>query len=184
VTAKHIDEGNLVTPGQPIVSLADIKTVKVLVHVPERYGSQLRQGLAVRLSVDAFPKRTFEAAVYSVWPALDNRTHTIPVEIRLPNEDLALRPGMCARVTLILGRKDNVVVVARDVILGGKVDEPYVYVIADGVARKRAVQVGLKEGARWEIAAGLRPGESLVVNGMHYLADGVPTDVVRLEDIQ
>jgi multidrug efflux pump subunit AcrA (membrane-fusion protein) len=63
-------------------------------------------------------------------------------------------------------------------------DEPYVYVIEDGVARKRVVKIGLKEGARWEIAAGLRPGESLVVNGMHYLADGLRADVVRLEDIR
>ncbi len=184
VTAKHIDEGNLITPGQRIISLADIRTVKLLVAVPERYGSRIRQGMPVRITVDAFPDRTFEAEVYSIHPALDEQTHTIRLEIRLQNEELLLRPGMFARVALVLDRKEDVVVVPRDVILGGKIDEPYVYVVEERIARKRLVQIGLRDGARCEITAGLRPGESLVVNGMHYLADGLGAEVVRLEDIR
>jgi membrane fusion protein (multidrug efflux system) len=184
VTARHIDEGNLVTPGQRIVSLADIRTVKVLVAVPERYGPQVRPGLPVRMAVDGLPGHTFEAQVYCVYPALDEQTDTLRVEMRLPNNEMLLRPGMFARVALILARKEDVVVISRDVILGGKIDQPYVYVIQDGVARKRLVEIGLTQGERNEITAGLDPGASLVVNGMHYLADGVRADVVRLEDIQ
>jgi membrane fusion protein (multidrug efflux system) len=184
VTAKHIDEGNLVTPGQRIVSLADIRTVKVLVAVPERYGPQVRQGLPVRMAVDGLPGRTFETQVYCVYPALDEQTGTFRVEMRLSNDEMRLRPGMFARVTLILDRKDNVVVIPRDVILGGKLDKPYVYVIESGVARKRLVAIGLTQGERNEITAGLDPGATLVVNGMHYLADGLRADVVRLEDIR
>jgi len=184
ITAKHIDEGNLVAQGQRIVSLADIRTVKVLAAVPERYGSRLRQGMPVRITVDAFPDRTFAAEVYSVHPALDEQTHTIRLEIRLQNDELLLRPGMFARVALVLDRKEDVVIVPRDIILGGKIDEPYVYVVEEGVARKRPVQIGLRDGARYEITAGLQPGKSLVVNGMHYLADGLRAEVVRLEDIR
>jgi membrane fusion protein (multidrug efflux system) len=184
VTAKHIDEGNLVTPGQRIVSLADIRTVKVLVAVPERYGPQVRQGLPARMVVDGLPGRTFETQVYCVYPTLDEQTGTFRVEMRLSNDEMRLRPGMFARVTLILDRKDNVVVIPRDVILGGKLDKPYVYVIESGVARKRLVAIGLTQGERNEITAGLDPGATLVVNGMHYLADGLRADVVRLEDIR
>jgi membrane fusion protein (multidrug efflux system) len=184
VTAKHIDEGNLVTPGQRIVSLADIRTVKVLVAVPERYGPQVRQGLPARMVVDGLPGRTFETQVYCVYPTLDEQTGTFRVEMRLSNDEILLRPGMFARVTLILDRKDNVVVIPRDVILGGKLDKPYVYVIESGVARKRLVAIGLTQGERNEITAGLDPGATLVINGMHYLADGLRADVVRLEDIR
>jgi membrane fusion protein (multidrug efflux system) len=184
VTARHIDEGNLVTLGQRIVSLADVRTVKVLVAVPERYGPQVRQGLPVRMAVDGLPGRTFEAQVYCVYPALDEQTDTFRVEMRLANEEMLLRPGMFARVTLILDRKENVVVIPRDVILGGKLDKPYVYVVEGGVARKRLVEIGLTQGERNEITAGLDPGTTLVVNGMHYLADGLRADVVRLEDIR
>ena len=184
VTARHVDEGNLVAPGQRIVSLAEIETVKVLVAVPERYGGQIRQGMPARIAVDAFKDRTFEAEVYSVYPALDEQTHTIRVEIRLANDELPLRPGMYARVALVLDHRDNAVVVPRDVIMGGKIDPPYVYVVAEGVASKRFVEIGLKEGARYEVTSGLQPGENLVINGMHYLTDGIAVEVVRLEDVQ
>lgn len=184
VTAKHIDEGNLVTQGQRIVSVADIRTVKVMAAVPERYGSRIRPGMPVRVTVDAFPDRRFEAEVYSIHPALDEQTHTIRLEIRLQNGEFLLRPGMFARVALVLDRKEDVVIVPRDIILGGKIDEPYVYVVEKGIAHKRLVQIGLKDGARYEITAGLQRGESLVVNGMHYLADGLDAEVVRLEDVR
>lgn len=184
VTDKHIDEGNFVAPGQRIVSLADIRTVKVLTAAPERYGAQLRPGMPARINVDAFRDCTFEAEIYSVYPALDEQTHTLRVEIRLQNDKQMLRPGMFARITLVLDRRDNTVIVPRDVVLGGQIDRPYVYVVEAGVARKRLVEIGLTEGDRCEITAGLQPGENLTVSGMHYLADGVRTDVVRLEDIR
>jgi len=184
VTARLIDEGSLVGQGQRIVSVADIETVKVLAAVPERYSPQICQGMPVKLTVDAFKDRVFETRVYSVYPVLDEQTHTLRVEIRLRNDDLVLRPGMFARVKLVLARKDAAVVIPRDVILGGRIDSPYVYVVENGHARKRIVEIGLKEGDRHEIASGLQSGESLVVNGMHRLADGTAVEVVRLEDIQ
>jgi membrane fusion protein (multidrug efflux system) len=91
---------------------------------------------------------------------------------------------MFARVTMILARRENAVVVLRDIILGGKVDPTYVYVVEQGIARKRPVEIGLTQGPRCEIKSGLQPGESLVINGMHYLADGIGAEVVRLEDVQ
>jgi len=184
VTARCIDEGNLVAQGQRIVSLADIKTVRVLVAAPERYSAQICQDMPVKIAVDAFDDRVFKAKVYCVYPALDEQTHTLRVEIRLENGDLLLRPGMFARVKLVLNSKDEAVVIARDVILGGKIDAPYVYVAQDGHARKRIVGIGLIDGPRCEITDGLRPGESLIVNGMHHLADGAAVEIVRLEDIQ
>ncbi|UCG56083.1 MAG: efflux RND transporter periplasmic adaptor subunit [Phycisphaerales bacterium] len=184
VTAKHIDEGNMVALGQRIVAVADMKTVKIVAAVAERYGSRVAVGMPVRIRVDAFENREFEAQVYSVHPALDEHTHTMQVEIRLGNDESLLKPGMFARVTLITNRKDAVVVVPRDIVLGGKIDKHYVYVIEDGAARKRFVEIGVVEGARCEVTDGLQAGERLVVNGMNYLADGMNVEVVRIEDIR
>jgi len=209
VTKKHIDQGNLVSLGSPIVTLADMKTVKVIVSVAEKYTPEITVATPAEIRVDAFPEKVFTANVYSVYPALDQQTHTIQVEIRLSNEDppkgprsagtgkaglvpskpsawspWLLKPGMFARVTLITQRKDNVVVIPRDVILGGKIDKPYVYVLEDGVAHKRIVEVGIIEGPNCEITNGLKAGETLVVNGMHSLTEGSAVELVRLEDIK
>lgn len=184
VTAKHIDQGSLITMGQRIVTVADMKTVKVIVPVAEKYGVRVAAETHTRITVDTFEDKQFEAKVYSVHPALDEHTHTMQVEIRLKNDELLLKPGMFARVTLITKRREDVVVVARDVILGGKIGKHYVYVVQDGIAYKRFVQVGITEAARYEITDGLKAGETLVVNGMNYLEDGAEVEVVRIEDIK
>jgi len=189
ITKKHIDPGNLVRPGDPIVgdrivTVADMKTVKIMVAAAESHAGKIAIGMPAEIRVDAFADKAFEANIYSVHPALDEQTHTIPVEIRLKNDALLLKPGMFARVTLITERKANVVVISGDVILGGKINPHYVYVVEDGIARKRFVKPGIIEGARCEIADGLKPGEMLVINGMNFLADGIGVEVVRLEDIK
>jgi len=196
VTAKHIDQGNLIRAGDRIVTIADMETVKIIVAVAEKYGGQIAVGMPVKIKVDAFSERIFDAKIYSVHPALDAQTHTIQVEIRLNNDKLLLKPGMFARVTLITKQKDNVVVINRDTILGGKIDKHYVYVVDSPqsgednpvkigpIARKRFVEIGATQAERYEITEGLKAGETLVVNGMNYLMDGMSVRIVQLEDIK
>jgi len=184
VTARHVDAGNLITEGTAIVTIADTATVRVIVALAERYASEVGPGTPARIRVDAYPENEFEAAVYSVYPALDRQTHTLQVEIRLDNERLLLKPGMFARVTLVAERKEDVVVISRDVVLGGKINEPYVYVVNNDVAHKRLVKLGITQAARCEIVEGLNPGEKVVTDGMHYLIDGAAVEVVHLEDIR
>jgi len=183
VTARHIDKGNLIQARDRIVTVADIRTVRIITAAAERYGPEITAGTDVRVRLDALAGRVFKAKVYSVYPALDERTHTIQIEIRLVNDELLLKPGMFARVTLITARKENVVIVPRDVILGGKIDEPYAYVVQDGKAYKRFVKPGIVQGANVEVTKGLEPGEALVVNGMHYLTDQIAVEVVKIEDV-
>jgi len=165
-----------------------MKTVRVIVAATEKYGAQITVGMPAKIKVDAFAEITFDASVHSIHPALDAQTHTIQVEIRLDNEELLLKPGMFARVTLITRRKDNVVVIPRDIVLGGKIDKHYVYVVEEAsagkIARKHFVEIGIQQADRYEITNGLKEGETLVVNGMNYLADGMDVEVVRIEDIK
>jgi membrane fusion protein (multidrug efflux system) len=182
VTAKHIDVGNLIKAGDRIVTVADIKTVKVIVAAAERYSEQIIAGTPARIKVDALPEKVFTAKVYSIYPALDEQTNAVQVEIRLENDQLLLKPGMFARVTLITKQKDNTVVVPRDVVLGGKIDPYYVYVVDSNIAHKTFVQIGITQADKYEILDGLKPGQTLVVNGMSFLKDGTKVEIVRMED--
>jgi len=184
ITAKHIDQGNLINVGEQIVTIADMKTVKIIVGLAEKYAGRVQAGTPVRINVDAFSDRQFPAKVYSIYPAVDQQSRMIQIEIRVDNDKLLLKPGMFARVTLITNQKEDAIVIPRDVVLGGKVDEPYVFVITNSVADKRIVHIGIAQADRYEITDGLNAGESLVVNGMNYLIDGSSVEVVRMEDIE
>jgi membrane fusion protein (multidrug efflux system) len=184
VTAKYIDAGNLIKAGDRIVTVADIKTVKIVVAAAERYSEQILVGIPARIKVDALPEKVFTAKVYSIYPVLNEQTNAMQIEIRLENNQSLLKPGMFARVTLITKQKNNAVVVPRDVVLGGKIDPYYVYVVNDNIAHKTFVQVGITQADRYEILDGLKPGQTLVVNGMSFLKDGTKVEIVRLEDIK
>jgi membrane fusion protein (multidrug efflux system) len=184
ITARHIDGGNLIKIGDRIVTVEDANTVKIVVAVPERYTEKIKPQMPARIKVDAWPEKVFDANVFSVWPSLDEQTHTLQVEIRLDNSGMLLKPGMFARVTLVPVAKSDIVVVPRDVILGGKIDRHYVYVVNGSTAHKRFVEVGITQGDKFEITEGLKPGETIIVNGMKYLADGIEVEVVRMGDVK
>ncbi len=184
VTKRHIDEGNLVGVGQPVVTIADVAEVKVIVSVSERYAGLIREGLPCRLMVDAYPGRVFEASVKSVYPALDAGTRSLQAEIRLGNSGTELKPGMFARVELVTAQKKDVVVAPIDSVMGGKVSDAFVYVVKDSVAHKKVVQRGIVQGDRLEITSGLDEGEQLVVNGMTYLKENIKVEVVSMEAVK
>jgi membrane fusion protein, multidrug efflux system len=178
VTAKHVEPGDLVGVGQGIVTVADFHRVKVLLNFPDTYAARIVAGMRVNLRVDAYPEQRFEASIYSIYPTIDQAVHSLKAEVRLANPECQLMPGMFARVSVIVHRKENVIVVDRDVILGGKTQRSYVYTVQDNSARKCFVEVGIKQAARCEIASGLALGQALVVNGMDYLIDGAAVRVV------
>ena len=188
ITAKYIDQGNMINMGGKIVRVADVEAVKIVGSVSERDAGLVAAGTPAIITVDALAGQRFETKIYSVYPALDELTHTIQIEIRLDNEQMILKPGMFANISLITSRKENAVVIPRDVILGGKVDKPYVYVVEKNSdrlkANKRFVEIGITQADRYEVQKGLEPGETIVVNGMEYLADGIDVEVVRMGDIK
>jgi membrane fusion protein (multidrug efflux system) len=179
ITARHIDQGNLIKTGDRLVTVEDTNTVKIIIAAPEKYSEKIKPQTPARVRVDAWPQKVFDASVFSVWPALDEQTHTLQVEIRLNNDQMLLKSGMFARVTLVTAAKNNAVVVAKDVVLGGKVDQHYVYVVNGDTAHKRLVEVGIIQADKCEITDGLELGETIVVNGMTGLADGLPVEIMR-----
>ena len=85
-----------------ILMLQDIDPVKVQVEVPERDVPRVRPGNAVRVTSDAYPGRRFSGRVARVVHALDPRTRTMGIEVDIPNPEHLLKPGMYARVELVV----------------------------------------------------------------------------------
>jgi membrane fusion protein (multidrug efflux system) len=180
VTQKHIDEGNIVHVDTPIVTIVNIQTVKVVAGVPERYLKKIQPGKTpATIQVDAFPERDFTARVERVYPAIDLLTRTLQVELTIANKENLLGPGMFARVFFALARKDNTVVVQRDMVLGSEGGERYVYIVANQQAHRAPVKLGLQQGDLVEVLEGLKPGDQLVTNGMNYLQEGAEVEIIE-----
>jgi len=172
VNKKHVDEGDMVGPGRPLVTVLQMDTVKIIGGVSERYLAFLAPGkTSVTVAADAYPGEKFEGAVYRVGPDVDRGMRTVPVEVRISNVDHRLKPGMFTRLKLILARKENATVVPSSAIVRIEGKE-YAYIVSDSTARRRSIKLGLAEGDRREIIEGLEPGDSVIVKGLKMIRDG------------
>jgi multidrug efflux pump subunit AcrA (membrane-fusion protein) len=179
VCMKHVDEGDMVGPMTPLVQIMDVDTVKVTGGISERHFSALVPGKTkARVRVDAYPGEEFEGTVHQVSPSIDRLTRTVGVEIRIPNPTGRLKPGMFARLDLILQRRENVAVVPDSALLRAG-EETFVYVVNNSVAHRGVLKLGLAEGPRHEVLEGVKPGELIVVKGQHMLKDGDSVKVVE-----
>ena len=179
VSQKYVDEDSHVNPSSPLLKIINIEHVEVQGAVAGKYFSVLRPGQTpARVQVDAYPETEFPGTVDRVQPELDPRTRTAKVTIRIRNPEQQLKPGMFARMELVVRRRENVPVVP-EVALKQSNDHYAAFVVNGGKAHARAVRIGMQEENMNEVLEGLSPGERVVTRGHHLLKDGME---VRVEE--
>lgn len=170
---RRVSVGDYVLAGQDLVNLESVHPIKVDFRVPERYLPAVTVDQHLAVEVDAFPARSFEGRVYALDPQIDAGGRSIAIRARVPNPDGLLRPGLFARIRLVVGRRDRGLVVPEEAIvpLGG---ERFVYRVVDGKAVLTRVEIGLRRPGRVEIVDGLDADDVVVTAGQIKLRDGQP----------
>ena len=157
-----------------------INPVKMLINVSESKYSQIKKGMEVDITTDAYGDQVFKGIVDLIYPTINSMTHTFPVEVKFANSDLTLRPGMFARVTVNYGDNFRVVVPDRAIMKQVGSGEQYVYVLnADGTVTYTIVELGRRMGNRYEIISGLDDNATVVLTGQTKLKNGITVDVVK-----
>ncbi len=178
VTQKGEEEGNLFTQ-TPILEIMQMDRLKVRVSISEQYYTNVGVGTPVAISVDILPDESFAGSVSLIYPAIDPQTRTFTVEVTIPNPGGRLRPGMFARSVINMGDKQAVMV--PDVAVQKQVgsNERFVYVIADGVARRRSVVPGRQIGDMIDVAGSVEPGEQVATTSFVRLGDGTKVEITK-----
>ena len=180
VTARNYDEGDMYAMTQPLFVVQKISPVKMLINIPESKYSQIKKGMEVDITTDAYGNQVFKGTVDLIYPTINSMTHTFPVEVKFNNKDLTLRPGMFARVTVNYGDNFRVVVPDRAVMKQVGSGEQYVYVLnADGTVTYTVVELGRRMGDRYEILKGVDDNATVVITGQTKLKNGIAVEVVK-----
>ena len=180
VTARNYDEGDMYAMAQPLFVVQDITPVKLVINVSESKYSQIKKGMEVDITTEAFGERVFKGVVDLIHPTIDAKTHTFPVEIKFENDDEVLRPGMFARVTVNYGDNFRTVIPDKAVLKQVGSGEQYVYILeADGTVKFTTVVLGRRMNDRYEIISGVEDGATVVTTGQTRLRNGVKVDVVK-----
>lgn len=177
---RKVEVGQYLTAGTAIVSLTDLSVLWANFTVTEKDSGNLKVGQSVRLKVDAYPGRTFDAKITTIEPQIATDTRNIRVQATVANPEKILKPGMFVTTTVVLPDKPAVVTVpetAVDYTLYGD----SVFVITekkeqDGKTSLSAVrtfvQTGNRVDGRAEIVKGLKPGDKVVAVGQLKLQSG------------
>jgi RND family efflux transporter MFP subunit len=179
VTARNYDGGDMFTMGAPIFTVEQIRPVKLMVHISESLFPKIKRGMEVDVTFDMYPREHFKGSITLVYPTIDPRTRTFPVEIQIPNTHERIRPGMFARVTLNYGSNRRVVIPDKAVQKQSGAADTYVYVCRDGQAAFRKVSLGRHINDRYEIIDGLKEGELVAVTGQNRLNNGTPVTITN-----
>ncbi len=181
----YLDKGAGVNPptmspamGTPIAMIVNMDKVKVVIYITEKYLPRVNKGQGAEITVDAYPDKVFKGTITTFRPVVDLMSRTTKAEITIPNPEHLLRPGMFARVNLVVAEKQGVVIVSIDAVLESQ-KENFVFVENGGKAEKRIVKTGIREGERVEIKEGLEPAERLVVVGQEMISDGMAVKVIE-----
>ncbi|MCK1405558.1 efflux RND transporter periplasmic adaptor subunit [Bradyrhizobium sp. 40] len=182
---RKVEVGQYLTAGTAIVSLTDLSELWANFTVTEKDSGNLKVGQPVRLKVDAYPGRTFDAKITTIEPQISADTRNIRVQATISNPEKILKPGMFVTTTVVLPDKPAVVTVpetAVDYTLYGD----SVFVItekkeADGKTSLSAVrtfvQTGNRVEGRVEIVKGVKPGDKVVAVGQLKLQSGAAVSI-------
>ena len=180
ITARNYDEGDMYAMAQPLFVVQNITPVKMLINISENNYSRVKKGMEVELTADAYPGETFKGKVNLIYPTIDPRSHTFPVEILVDNKDEKLRPGMFARVTVNYGTNYRVVVPDKAVLKQVGADDKYVYILnEDNTVSYAPVKLGVRMGDKYEVISGIDDGATIVVSGQTRLKNNIKVDIVK-----
>jgi membrane fusion protein, multidrug efflux system len=185
VSQRNLDAGAAVSAGSSgtntsslgILVVQDIRSVKVQVEVPERQIARVVAGVPVRLSVDPYTGQQFRGTVTRIVHALDPRSRTMGVEVDIPNGDGRLKPGMFARVELVVDRRPATLALPVEALRVGD-GKPSVVVVRGGAAEFVSVELGVTDGGWVEITKGVGEQDSVIVQGKDLVKAGQKVQAV------
>jgi membrane fusion protein (multidrug efflux system) len=171
VGLRKVSVGDFVNAGADIANLEQIDPLKADFRIAESYLGAVRPGQRIELGVDAFPGEAFTGEVYAIDPLIDESGRSILLRARLPNPEHVLRPGLFARVTLVLNEREGAIQVPEQALVP-QGQEQFVFRVVDGKAAFTKVEVGIRREGMVEITAGLGPEDEVVTAGQLKIRDG------------
>lgn len=173
VAERPADVGEYVSPTSKVATIVRTNPLRLRIDIPEQAIAAVQAGQSVSVAVSAYPERSFSGRVARISPNLTAASRTLTVEAEIENGDGSLKPGQFATVRIAQPTSDPAVLVpARAVRIEGSTNR--VFVIKDGRAEQRLVQLGQTEGDLVEIKSGVAADELVATSNVEALTDGAP----------
>jgi RND family efflux transporter MFP subunit len=178
ITHRFADTGALIQSGtssntqaMPLVRLAQTSKLRLVLAIPESVAAQIRLGDPVKVRVQGL-NQDIEGKVSRFADSLDRQTRTMETEIDFDNRDSRLIPGMYAETTLSTTSKKGILAIPLEVVSRNGDDATVLVVNTQNLVEERHVKLGLDDGSRVEVLAGLTENDRVIIGNRTELRNG------------
>ncbi|MGI8849992.1 MAG: efflux RND transporter periplasmic adaptor subunit [Pyrinomonadaceae bacterium] len=173
VSSRNVTVGEFVTTATPIITLVRTNPLKLQMQVAEAEVPGITIGMGVSLEVEAFKDRKFAGTITAINPSLDPTSRAATIEASVDNSGNQLRSGMFATARIAKQGGSTGVFVPRSAVLNDETTQSYrVFVIQEGVAKLRVVQLGAEENDMIQILNGVNAEETVATSNLGQLFEG------------
>ncbi len=182
VTQKNADQGEYASPGTPLATIVVYDTIVVHALVPESQIRHVKKGQEFEIEIPALG-RSYLGTVHRLGIIAKSPSLTYPVEIRIPNPDLTILPGMRTVMKIAREEFNDVIIVPREAILEGYNSREAMVATSGGDGKTKAelrkVELGPGTGSSVMITDGLKVGDRLITQGHRGLVSGSLVEVIQ-----
>jgi membrane fusion protein (multidrug efflux system) len=178
ITERLIEVGDRVTANQQVYTIEDFSPLLIRVFVPTSDSIKLKPGMQTEVTTEIIEGIIFEGKVKLINPRIDVQSGTVKVTVEVFDDTKMLKPGMFVEAKIVIGKKEDVLVIPRKSILF-KQNKTYVFVMDHNQVSQREIALGLTEEDHVEVLSGLDQGEVIITVGVEGLEDGERVEVVR-----
>ncbi|MCI0472519.1 MAG: efflux RND transporter periplasmic adaptor subunit [Ignavibacteria bacterium] len=183
ITKRLLDAGALVTATgtttNTIFILSDISSLKIMVNIPEKNLSAVENISDVLVRTDTYPGETFNAQFKKILQSFDLATRTMQAQVEIKNYDNILKPGMFAKIEILLGKHGNALTLPNQCILYDEKGN-YIYTVnEESTAKKVYVETGYKSDTVTEIVTGITDGDKVIFAGQEQVNDNIKVQIIK-----
>ena len=173
-----VHEGEVIAAGQPLAMLVSMDTVNVEVPIASQNIEKIQKGLQAHVTVDS-SSEPFQGTLENISPVADPVSRTFNTKIKIENKNRILKPGMFAKVSIIIQRRPQAITLPKTVLVK-KEDLPgkWIYTLKNKKAHLQQIQTGLESKDDIEVTSSLDPLEMVVTAGQSELYEGAPVSIV------
>jgi membrane fusion protein (multidrug efflux system) len=190
VSLKNVSVGAFVDPRTELMSVIDLDPMNIDFSLPGTYLKYVSAGQNLTVTVDGFGSTPIQAKIASIDSKVDPTAHSIAVRAAIPNPRGKFKPGLIGRISIVVGSKDNALLVPEQAVSSKGEGEEFVYQVieappqynTDYVVIKTQVTTGLSEGGVTEIVRPLKEGDMVVTVGQSKIRHGYPVILPKSQE--
>jgi membrane fusion protein (multidrug efflux system) len=164
---KNVSPGAFVTPTNILTTISQVGQLKIDFSIPEKYSAQIRKGMDVDFQLEGSPN-TYRAAISATESSVEENTRNLRIRAIIKNPDAYLTPGNFAKVSIIMGRNENAIMIPSMSVIPvarGK----QVVVLKDGKPLFTNITTGLRDSTMVQVTEGLKSGDTLITTGLLFI---------------